>query len=69
MHIARRYNGEWIPAYCDQCILGFETPPFVLGGWTMVGYLNQEYQGYMVNAGERRNAEQGRLAPDNRVSW
>ncbi|MBI5669903.1 MAG: LysM peptidoglycan-binding domain-containing protein [Chloroflexi bacterium] len=69
LHIARRYNGEWIPVQCDACQPGLETPPFVLGGWTMVGYTNQEYQGYMVNGNERRNAEQGRLAPDNRVSW
>jgi murein DD-endopeptidase MepM/ murein hydrolase activator NlpD len=69
MHIARRYNGEWIPVTCDVCTPEQITPPFVMGGWTLYGYLNQEYQGYMSNASERRNAEQGRLAPDNRVSW
>lgn len=69
MHIARLYNGEWIPAQCDVCDAGYLTPPFVLGGWTMYGFTNQEYQGYMSNGRERRNAEQGRLAPDNRVSW
>lgn len=69
MHIARRYNGEWIPVQCDACIPGYETPAFVLGGWTMRGYTNQEYQGYMVSGGEQRNAEQGRLVTDNRVSW
>lgn len=64
MHIGRRYNGEWLPVSSAG-----EIPPFVLGGWTMVGFEGQEYQGYMVNGAERRNAEQGRLAPDNRVSW
>jgi murein DD-endopeptidase MepM/ murein hydrolase activator NlpD len=69
MHIARRYSGEWLPVTCDQCAVGDEIPPLVLGGWSFVGLTNQEYQGYMVNGGERRNAEQGRLAPDNRVMW
>lgn len=69
MHIARRYNGEWIPAQCDACVPGYETPSFVLGGWTMYGYTNQEYQGFMINGGEQRVAEQGRLIPENRVSW
>ncbi len=65
MHIARRYNGEWMPANCENC----DIPPFIMGEWTVFGFTNQEYQGYMLNGNERRNAEQGRLAPDNRVSW
>jgi hypothetical protein len=40
-----------------------------MSGWTLYGFSNQEYQGYMMSGGERRNAEQGRLSPDNRVSW
>jgi LysM repeat protein len=69
MHIARRYNGEWIPTSCDQCRPGFETPSLVLGDWTSYGLINQEYQGYMMNGTEQRTAEQGRLTPINRVSW
>jgi hypothetical protein len=69
MHIARRYNGEWIPVTCDVCAAEQIVPPFTMGGWTLYGYSNQEYQGYMLNSSERRNAEQGRLSPDNRVSW
>jgi LysM repeat protein len=69
MHIARRYNGEWIPITCDLCAPGQIVPPFVMSGWTFYGYTNQEYQGYMLNASERRNAEQGRLTPGNRVTW
>jgi murein DD-endopeptidase MepM/ murein hydrolase activator NlpD len=69
MHIARRYNGEWIPVTCDVCAPEQIIPPFVMGEWTLYGYSNQEYQGYMLNGSERRNAEQGRLSPDNRVSW
>jgi len=69
MHMARRYNGEWIPVSCDTCPQGLVVPPLVLNGWTVYGLPNQEYQGYMLNGSERRNAEQGRLSPDNRVSW
>jgi murein DD-endopeptidase MepM/ murein hydrolase activator NlpD len=69
MHVARRYNGEWIPVTCDVCVPEQIVPPFVMGEWTLYGYSNQEYQGYMLNAGERRSAEQGRLSPDNRISW
>ncbi|HEX2905324.1 MAG TPA: LysM peptidoglycan-binding domain-containing protein [Phototrophicaceae bacterium] len=69
LHLARRYNGEWLPVSCDECAPGLTIPPFVLGGWTMYGYPNQEYQGYMSNGAEQRVAEQGRLIVDNRVSW
>ena len=70
MHIARRYNGEWIPVSCDVCDSDkIAPPPFVMSGWTSVGLENQEYQGYMIKDGERRDAEQGRLTPVNRVSW
>jgi murein DD-endopeptidase MepM/ murein hydrolase activator NlpD len=71
LHIARRYNGEWIPVACDPtCASGYNPPPFVLGGWVAYGLPGQEYQGYLLNSvGDRRNAEQGRQAPDNRVSW
>ena len=69
IHIARRYNGEWIPTDCEKCAPGLVVPPFVMSGWTLYGLTNQEYQGYMVNGNERRTAEQGRLSPDNRISW
>lgn len=67
MHIARRYNGEWIPAYCHAC--NQNRPVFVMSGWSVIGFDQQEYQGYMQKAGERIIAEQGRLLPDNRASW
>jgi LasA protease len=68
LHIARRYNGEWIPVTCDLCRPGYEIPPFVLSGWTSFGLQNQEYQGYMTKNADQRRAEQGRLTLDNRVS-
>ncbi len=42
VHIARRYNGEWIPA--DQ------TLPFILDGWVSRG-TGKEYDGYMERKG------------------
>ena len=69
MHIARRYNGEWIPVSCDVCNNDKMLPPFVMNGWTVFGLDNQEYQGYMVKGHDRRDAEQGRLTPINHISW
>lgn len=69
MHIARRYNGEWIPAYCESCAPGAQMPPFVMDGWMAVGLSNQEYQGYLMKEGQRKVAEQGRDIADNEVSW
>jgi LysM repeat protein len=69
MHIARRYNGEWIPASCESCPQGQERPPFIMNGWTVVGFTGQEYQGIMVKGNDRRIAEQGRLVTENQVSW
>ncbi|MEO8607652.1 MAG: LysM peptidoglycan-binding domain-containing M23 family metallopeptidase [Chloroflexota bacterium] len=69
MHIARRYNGEWIPVDCDSCSFSDTFPAFVMAGWTVHGLTNQEYQGNMVDGEDQRTAEQGRLTPINRVSW
>lgn len=69
LHIGRRYNGEWIPASCDACTPGQERPFFVMSGWTVIGLIEQEYQGYLRRGDERRIAEQGRLITENRVTW
>jgi LasA protease len=66
MHIGRRYNGEWLPASCENCTV----PPLVMSGWTVFGIPGQEYQGFFVkNGAETRQAEQGRLNPVNQISW
>lgn len=69
LHIARRYNGEWITADCSRCNAQDMRPDFNMGGWSVVGIFNQEYQGYLDNGVERRTAEQGRTTLVNRVSW
>jgi LasA protease len=53
LHLARRYNGEWISA--DQDI------PFNLDGWTTVG-LGYEYDGYLIKDGQTVEAWDGREA-------
>jgi murein DD-endopeptidase MepM/ murein hydrolase activator NlpD len=51
VHLARRYNGEWIPA--DQGI------PFVLDGWVSHGE-GGEYNGYLERNGQKIEAYSGR---------
>lgn len=68
-HIARRYNGEWIPASCENCRPEYTRPAFIMGGWQFVGLPRQEYQGYMIAGNESRVAEQGRNIADNEISW
>lgn len=51
LHIARRYNGEWIAADADV--------PLVLDGWVSVGY-GYEYDGYLVKGDLTLEAWNGR---------
>lgn len=69
LHIARKYNGEWIVADCTQCSPHHSNPAFVMSGWRAEEIPGQEYQGYMINGSERRVAEQGRNIANNQVSW
>ena len=56
LHLARRYNGEWIPA--DQGI------PFVLDGWVSVGS-GQEYEGYLELENQKIKADADSTAQNN----
>jgi murein DD-endopeptidase MepM/ murein hydrolase activator NlpD len=71
LHFSRRYNGEWIPVQCEECAPGVSVPPFKIGEWTVYGYDNQEYQGYLTRPGDDgyRQAEQTRDYELNKVSW
>ena len=69
VHIARRYNGEWIPADCQNCLATSDIPPFTLGGWRAESIPYREYQGRLVRDDEARVAEQGRNNPINQISW
>ena len=70
LHVARRYNGEWLPADCWGCISGANIPPFVLSGWKVVGLPAQIYQGTLEKAGQPVvRADQGRDISNNKISW
>ena len=71
LHIARRYNGEWLPADCNRCPPGVAVPPFVMSDWKVVGLDSQLYQGFMVHQRDNRSAvaEQGRYTAVNEISW
>jgi LasA protease len=58
VHIARRYNGEWIAV--DGSL------PFVLDGWTSVGS-GVEYDGQLVKNGQTVEAWDARK-PENQIS-
>jgi len=58
VHIARRYNGEWIPA--DQDL------PFILDGWVSQG-TGVEYNGKLIRNGVAVEALD-HVAPQNQIS-
>ncbi len=61
-HLARRYNGEWIPADQTQSGTGL---PFNLEGWVSSGD-GTEYDGYLTRDGESIEAWDGFL-PENTI--
>ena len=69
VHLARRYNGEWLPASCMECRgTAPAPPPMVLGGWQVVDLPGQEYQGYLIAGDELRIAEAARGVAPNEVT-
>jgi LasA protease len=62
VHLARRYNGEWIPADQGQAENGL---PFNLEGWVSSGS-GIEYDGYLERDGETRQALEGYF-PENTI--
>jgi LasA protease len=61
-HLARRYNGEWIPADQPQAGIGL---PFILDGWVSSGD-GIEYDGYLKRDGESIEAWEG-FFPENTI--
>lgn len=59
LHIARRYNGEWIAADCSECLLAAPAPQLNLGGWYAYTF-GTEYDGAFVAGDEYREACQCR---------
>lgn len=71
LHISRRYNGEWIPAQCNECSKDVRVPAFTFGSWTVWGLAGDEYQGGMKHVSGTvadRVAQVGRNNPNNQVS-
>jgi murein DD-endopeptidase MepM/ murein hydrolase activator NlpD len=61
-HLARRYNGEWIPADQAQAEFGY---PFVMDGWMSSGN-SIEYDGFLERNGESIEAWEG-FYPENTI--
>lgn len=59
VHLARKYNGEWIPADGNL--------PFNLDGWVSSGN-GTEYDGYLTRGGTRLEAMEGVIAGVNQIS-
>ncbi len=69
VHIARRYNGEWIATDCRACLPGIAAPNFVLSGWTLKGIPGQVSMGYL-EAGEGASQDKGtRLKLRDPITW
>ena len=66
LHIARRYNGEWVPADCQTC--SDDRYDFTMSGWLSIGFAGQEYQGLLQRGAETRTAEQAANNPINQVT-
>jgi LasA protease len=59
LHIARRYNGEWIAADCGECMLAAPAPQMNLDGWLAYSY-GVEYNGALALGEDYRVACQCR---------
>jgi hypothetical protein len=55
LHIARRYNGEWMAADCGSCVLTIASPPWVMEGWQAYSY-GVEYDGSLLRGDEFKEA-------------
>ncbi|HEC21598.1 MAG TPA: LysM peptidoglycan-binding domain-containing protein [Chloroflexi bacterium] len=55
VHIARRYNGEWITADCSDCLATVTHPQFNLDGWLAYSF-GREYDGSLIRGDEYREA-------------
>ncbi len=69
LHIARRYNGEWIPADCWACRPGVAAPRFVMSGWTARGYPGLASIGWMQKGAQIRRMINGRDPLINGIIW
>jgi LasA protease len=69
LHVARRYNGEWVPADCWACPPGVAAPSFMMSGWLVRGQSNRIFRGWLEKDGQVRRAASGPYATEHDVSW
>lgn len=55
VHIARRFNGEWISADCTSCISAQSYPNWTMEGWVAYSF-NNEYDGSLIRDEAYREA-------------
>ena len=63
MHLARKYNGEWIGIDSNSGAI-----PFMLGGWT-ASESGGEYDGTLTRGSDLREACECKLPLKNGVGW
>ena len=51
LHIARRYNGEWIPADCVNCPISLRIPPFTMSDWQVGRFEQSTISGFYAQLG------------------
>lgn len=66
LHIARRYNGEWIVADCKAC--RSPEPIFNLGGWNVIADPVASL-GWLKNGSQIKRLMNGRDESVNGISW
>ncbi|MCC7206936.1 MAG: hypothetical protein IT323_06495, partial [Anaerolineae bacterium] len=64
VHLARRYNGEWIASDCPACLPLVPAPDFVMDGWRPRREGDQASMGYLERA-EFPFSQGGRLVALN----
>jgi hypothetical protein len=64
VHLARRYNGEWIASDCPACLPLVPAPDFVMDGWRPRRDGEQVSLGYLERADDPFS-EGGRLVALN----
>lgn len=69
VHIARRYNGEWIAADCQLCRYDVDNPPLQFGDWVAHGVPRRANEGYLQNGSQIRKLHNRRDSEINGLIW
>jgi LasA protease len=72
IHIARRYNGEWIATDCPACLPGVAAPDLVMGGWVLRRASRQVSMGWLEPrdpAAPPPGPKVGRIELRDKIYW